>query len=51
MIAEGYYAVKCIVEINEKIKVDMPITKAVYNILYDGKSAKKQIKLLTDSLN
>ena len=51
MIAEGYYVVKCIVEINEKLKVDMPITEAVYNILYDGKSAKKQIKLLTDSLN
>lgn len=51
MIAEGYYAVKCIAEINEKVKVDMPITEAVYNILYDGKSAKKQIKLLTDCLN
>ena len=51
MIAEGYYAVKCIMEINEKLKVEMPITQAVYNILYDTKSAKKQIKLLTDKLN
>lgn len=51
MIAEGYYAVKCITEINEKVMVDMPITEAVYNILYDRKSAKKQIKLLTDRLN
>ena len=51
MIAEGYYAVKCIMEINEKLKVQMPITEAVYNILYDRKSAKKQIKLLTDKLN
>ena len=51
MIAEGYYAVKCIMEINEKIQVEMPITEAVYNILYDRKSAKKQIKLLTDKLN
>ncbi|MGY8987204.1 MAG: NAD(P)H-dependent glycerol-3-phosphate dehydrogenase [Flavobacteriales bacterium] len=51
MIAEGYYAVKCIMEINEKLKVGMPITEAVYNILYDKKSAKKQIKLLTDKLN
>ena len=51
MIAEGYYAVKCIMEINEKLKVDMPINQAVYNILYDKKSAKKQIKLLTDKLN
>ena len=51
MIAEGYYAVKCIMEINEKLKVEMPITEAVYNILYDRKPAKKQIKLLTDKLN
>ena len=51
MIAEGYYAVKCIMEINEKLKVEMPITETVYNILYDKKSAKKQIKLLTDKLN
>ena len=51
MIAEGYYAVKCIMEINEKINVEMPITKAVYNILYDKKSAKKQINILTNKLN
>ena len=51
MIAEGYYAVKCIMEINEKLEVEMPITEAVYNILYDRKSAKKQIKFLTDRLN
>jgi len=51
MIAEGYYAVKCIMEINEKLNVEMPITKTVYNILYNKKSAKKQIDLLTDKLN
>ena len=51
MIAEGYYSVKCIAEINERVRVNMPITEAVYNILYEEKSAKKQIKLLTDCLN
>ena len=51
MIAEGYYAVKCISEINEKLNLEMPITQAVYNILYNKKSAKKQINLLTDKLN
>ncbi|WP_299461959.1 NAD(P)H-dependent glycerol-3-phosphate dehydrogenase [uncultured Microscilla sp.] len=35
MIAEGYYAVKSIYEINQKFGVDMPITKAVYQILYE----------------
>ena len=51
MIAEGYYAVKCIVEINERVGLDMPISEAVYNILYNSKSPKKQIKILTDRLN
>ena len=51
MIAEGYYAVKCIVEINEKLKLKMPITQSVYSILYEKKPAKKQISLLTDELN
>jgi len=51
MIAEGYYAVKCIIEINEELKLDMPISEAVYNILYNRKSPKKQIQILTDRLN
>ena len=51
MIAEGYYAVKCISEINKKLNVNMPITEAVHNILYYNKSAKNQIKILTTKLN
>lgn len=51
MVAEGYYAVKCINEINEKQKIEMPITEAVYNILYDKKSPKNQMRLLADRLN
>ena len=51
MIAEGYYAVKCISEINKKLNVDMPITEAVYNILYNKKSPKNQIKILTSKLD
>ena len=35
MIAEGYYAVKSIYEVNQRFKVDMPITNAVYAILYE----------------
>ena len=51
MVAEGYYAVKCINEINAKQKIDMPISEAVYNILYDKKSPKTQMRLLADRLN
>ena len=49
-IAEGYYATKSIKERNEKYKVNMPITDAVYNILYEKISPAIEIKLLTDLL-
>lgn len=50
MIAEGYYATKCIKEINERYHVNMPILDAVYNILYERVSPSIEIKLLTESL-
>jgi glycerol-3-phosphate dehydrogenase (NAD(P)+) len=50
MIAEGYYAAKSIKEINDKYKVNMPITDAVYNIIYERISPAIEIKLLTESL-
>jgi glycerol-3-phosphate dehydrogenase (NAD(P)+) len=50
MIAEGYYAVKSIVEINKNHLVNMPITDAVYNILYEKISPAIEIKLLTENL-
>ena len=50
MVAEGYYAVNCIYQINSKYNIYMPITEAVYNILYLGKPSAFEIKLLTDKL-
>jgi glycerol-3-phosphate dehydrogenase (NAD(P)+) len=50
MIAEGYYAVKCIYEINKKYQVEMPITNAVYNIIYEKISPAIEMKILTDKL-
>ena len=47
MVAEGYYAVKGIYEINKKYLIDMPITNAVYNILYERISPSIEFGLLT----
>jgi glycerol-3-phosphate dehydrogenase (NAD(P)+) len=51
MIAEGYYAVKCVNEINKKYKVDMPIAQAVYNIIYDQKDPRQEMKALSEKLS
>jgi len=51
MVVEGYYAVKCIYETNLTRKINMPITEAVYHILYENKSPKNQMRLLSEGLN
>ncbi|WP_452597028.1 NAD(P)H-dependent glycerol-3-phosphate dehydrogenase [Pontimicrobium sp. MEBiC01747] len=53
MVAEGYYATKSAFLINQKNtkKTQMPIIKAVYSILYEGKDAKKVFAKLTDKLD
>lgn len=51
MIAEGYYSSRCIYEINKNYNVDMPISEAVYKILYENASPKKEIALLTEKLS
>lgn len=51
MVAEGYYAAKCIKEINDKLGVYMPICEAVYNILYKNRRASVEMAELTDKLS
>lgn len=51
MIAEGYYAVKSVMEINKKFNVEMPIVEAVYNIVYERISPVIEMKILTEKLS
>ncbi len=51
MVVEGYYGTKCISEINERYKVDMPILDAVYRILYEKANARRELKELTRKFN
>ncbi|MBR4498829.1 MAG: NAD(P)H-dependent glycerol-3-phosphate dehydrogenase [Bacteroidales bacterium] len=48
MIAEGYNGVYCIMHTNERYGVEMPITQAVYRILYERHSARKEFMTLSE---
>lgn len=50
MVAEGYYASKCVWEVNQKYNIDLPICNAVYNIIHLGKPVGFEIKLLIDKI-
>jgi glycerol-3-phosphate dehydrogenase (NAD(P)+) len=50
MVAEGYYAVNCIHDINKKYKVDLPICTAVFNILYEKSVPRLEMKRLSEKL-
>jgi glycerol-3-phosphate dehydrogenase (NAD(P)+) len=47
MVAEGYYGTKAIWLATQDVQVDLPIVEAVYQILYNRRSAKAVIKELT----
>lgn len=51
MIAEGYYAASCMHVINKKYKVDMPISRAVYAVLYEKHAPQLEMALLTEQLS
>lgn len=51
MVAEGYYAVNCIHQINKQHKVNMPIARAVYGILYEKHSPHTEMKLLAEEIS
>jgi len=51
MVAEGYYAVNCLHEVNKNYHVHMPICDAVYNILYQKHSPAIEMKHLAEHLS
>lgn len=44
MVAEGYYASKCVNDIQKKFELNLPIADAVFQCLYNGKNPKKTFK-------
>jgi len=50
MTAEGYYAAKSIVKMNEKFEVNIPIATAVYRVLYEKISPAVEMRILADKL-
>jgi glycerol-3-phosphate dehydrogenase (NAD(P)+) len=50
MVAEGYYSIKTMYELNQNLKINMPILDAAYNIIYNNASAKIEIEKLTEKL-
>lgn len=51
MVAEGYYAASCMHVINKKYKVEMPISRAVYAVLYEKHAPQIEMRLLTEQLS
>lgn len=50
MVAEGYYAVNCLHEVNKQYNVDMPICDAVYAVLYQKRNPYIEMKNLAEKL-
>lgn len=50
MVAEGYYGVKCLYELAQEKNVDLPIVKAVYNIIYEKISPSIEFSILENQL-
>lgn len=51
MIAEGYFAVKCLYEINREYGIPMPICEAVYSILYENQPPALAIRSLSRKIS
>lgn len=45
-LAEGYYTVAAIMKISDRLGVELPICRAVYDVLYQGKDPKETLDTL-----
>lgn len=50
MVAEGYYASKCIYSLNKKIGADIPIAETVYKILWEKLRAEEGFRMVEEVL-
>ena len=50
MVAEGYYAAECIRRSSMRRNIDMPIADKVWEVLYEGASARDAMQSLTQIL-
>ena len=50
MVAEGYYASKCMFHINKEVMAEMPIASTVYNILWNGLQAREGFERVEEIL-
>jgi glycerol-3-phosphate dehydrogenase (NAD(P)+) len=51
MVAEGYYATRLVELIRSEYEVKMPVAKAVYRILYEGRDPKKTMARLAQRIH
>ncbi|MED1089109.1 NAD(P)H-dependent glycerol-3-phosphate dehydrogenase [Bacillus paramycoides] len=46
MVVEGVRTAEAAYHLAEKMNIEMPITNAIYNVLFDGKNAKEEVDTL-----
>lgn len=49
-MAEGFYTAKALMNFSEKYSVELPITKAVYEIIYENKDVNCVLESLLNAL-
>lgn len=46
MVVEGVRTAEAAYHLAEKMNIEMPITNAIYNVLFNGKNAKEEVDTL-----